>query len=347
MPRASFSDVAKGGAGFQEGRIRVLESYSTMFQYPPNSTTHEQSEAFPALVWRAVRVDDNGKPRQDGDGNDIEVEVVHRMGSIDEAGHYNVRPGKLDAKDFDNTDVEPQDLGTDLETRGNSYVMDEGAKFHIGWGFIDESLKKCAFKPEILGRCVTTDFEGMDALFGQQEGTPYIAKKGKKKGEEVKPSNLVCKRIFVYPYDAPKGAGGSSTSKITPATGANKGAQSAGGAGATGGAGGATPDAMEGARVIFSGGTHALINGGKPVDGLSPEFRKVVPADKEVKMDDFRKAITSELMRRKVNPNLQKAIMEGVVKSDDRMGELAGWLMENDRPTFMTDGKTIQFQAAG
>ena len=342
MPRASFSDVSKGGLGFQEGRILVLDSYSTMFQFPPNSKTAEQSDAFPALIWKAVRVDDNGKPREDAEGNKEEVEVIHRMGSIDEAGTYAIRPGKLNPKDFDNTDVEPEDLGTDLETKGNSFVVDTGAKFAIGWGFIDDTLKKHGFKPEILGRCVTTDFIGMDAHFKQQEGTPYIAKKGKNKGQEVKPSNLVCDRIFVFPYDAKKPAQGAGTAGSTAGSKSTTAAAGSG-KGAAQGSGAATGDAMAAALVIFGGGTHPDINKGAAIEGLSPEFKKAVPNDKEVKLDDFRKAMTSELMRRKVNPKLQKAVMEEVIRVDDKLMELAGALMEADKPTFSTDGKTIQF----
>ena len=351
MPRASFSDVSKGGLGFKEGRILVLRSFSTMFQFPPNSKTNEQSDAFPALVWEGLKLNDEGKVVEDAEGNQEEVQVIHRMGGKDESGNYAIRPGKLAEKDFDNTDVEPEDLGGDVDpdVKGNSFYVDAGAKFSMGWGFIDDSLKKHGFKADILGRCVTTDFVGLDAHFKQQEGAPYIAKKGAKKGQEIKPENLVCSRIFHFPYDkdnphkaALAGGGKTATGKKDDTKADKKGA----GAGADSGSGGGSTDAFEAAKIIFGGGKHALLNKGEEINGLSDLFFKSVPKDKEVKMDDFRKAVTSELMRRKADLKLQKAIMDEVVKNEDKLTELAAWLMENDKQTFSTDGKIVQFTAA-
>lgn len=354
MPRASFSDVSKGGLGFKEGRILVLRSFSTMFQYPPNSKTNEQSDAFPALVWEGLKLNDEGKVIEDGEGNQEEVQVVHRMGGKDESNNYAIRPGKLAEKDFDNTDVEPEDLGSDVDpdVKGNSFYVDAGAKFSMGWGFIDDSLKKHGFKADILGRCVTTDFVGLDAHFKQQEGAPYIAKKGAKKGQEIKPENLVCGRIFHFPYDKDnphkaelaggKTAGGKKDDKADK-KGSTSTAGTTSAAGATGITSASGTDSFEAAQIVFGGGKHASINKGEEISGLSDLFFKSVPKGKEVKMDDFRKAVTSELMRRKTDMKLQKAIMEEVIKNEDKLGELAGWLMENDKQAFSTDGKVIQF----
>lgn len=348
MPRASFSDVSKGGAGFQEGRVLILSSYSTMFQYPVNSKTGQQSDPFPALVWKGHRLDNEGKVVEDSEGNPTEVEIIHRMGSKDEAGEFPVRPGRLDPKDFDNLDTEPEDLGADeIGVQGNSFVLDQGAKFGAGWGYIEESLKKQGFKPEILGRCVTTDFVGMDAHFKMEKGEPYIAKKDTKmakKGEQVTPTNLVCTRIFVYPYEkgAQKPAQGSAGGgKKEAATTSTKAAQTtAAGNGASG-----SDEALAAALVLFGGGSHPKMNKGAEIPGLSAEFRKDVPAGKDVKLEVFVKAMTGELMRRKVDPKLQKDVMDKVVKNADGMVALAGSLMEADKPTFMYDGdaKTINF----
>lgn len=339
MARASFSDVSKGGMGFQGGRVHVDRSFSTMFQYQPNSTTGEQSAAFPALVWKAHRLDENGAAKEDQEGNKEEVEIVHRMGGADDNGNYSVRPGKLNPRDFDNTDVEPDEVDDEPGSEGNSFILDAGAKFGAGWGHMEESLKKLSFKSDVLGRCVTTDFEGMDATFKMQEGAPYIAKKGKNKGQEVKPTNLVCERVNVFPYDKPKAGTGAKTTTATKA--GTKAPVKAEAVAATGG-----DEAFEAACVIFGGGTHPKVNGGAEVSGMTPAFSKAVPADKEVKLDDFYKAAVGELMRRKVVPTLHKPIMDGVLKNGDRLTELAAWLMENEKPSFTADEKTIQFVSA-
>lgn len=343
MARASLTDVSKGGVGFQGGRVLIHRSFSTMFQYPPNSQTGEQSAAFPALVWKAYRVGEDGVAKEDQEGNKEEVEIVHRMGAADDNGNYAVRPGKLAPKDFDNSDVEPDEIDDEPGSEGNSFILDAGSKFGAGWGHMVDSLLKLSFKADILGRTVVSDFEGMDATFKMQEGTPYIAKKGKNKGQEVKPTNLVCERIHVFPYDKPKtatatsGAGKGATSAAKPAA---KGATKPESNGAS-----TNSEAFEAACVIFGGGTHPKVNGGEEITGMTATFGKAVPADKEVKLDDFYKATVGELMRRKVNPTLQKGIME-VVKNGDKMTELATWLMENEKPSFTADEKTIQFVSA-
>jgi hypothetical protein len=352
MPRASFSDVSKGGLGFQEGRVLVVESYSTMYQFPPNSTTGEQSDAFPALVWKGPRLDDNGKPVEDSDGNIPFVEIVHRMGNLDEDGKtYHVRPGKLDPKDFDNMDVEPQDLGTEMGVKGNSFILESPAKFAINWGFIEESLKKNGFKADILGRCVTSDFIGLDAKFHQEAGQPYIAKKGKNKGKEVKPTNLVVGRVFPpYPYDRKPGDVEKILGGKQQASSSTSSSASSGSAAATASSGSASKpngvatsdDTLNAVKVLFTGGKHAQINAGKEVTGLSPEFKAAVPSGKEVKLDDFRKAMVNELLRKKVHPKLNKEIMEQVIRKDDVLFELSTQLVDT-AGAFMVGEGTITF----
>ena len=138
------------------------------------------------------------------------------------------------------------------------------------------------------------------------------------------------------------GGGKTATGKKDDTKADKKGA----GAGADSGSGGGSTDAFEAAKIVFGGGKHALLNKGEEINGLSDLFFKSVPKDKEVKMDDFRKAVTSELMRRKADLKLQKAIMDEVIKNEDKLTELAAWLMENDKQTFSTDGKIVQFTAA-
>src|SRR5215471_4293441 len=198
MPRANFRETAGGGFGFQEGHVRIERSVSKVFQYPPNSQTKEQSDPFTALVWTATKLD---REWNELPGDDNEVEVVLRMGTVD-----SCRPGMLKAKDFDNMNVEPEDLGDQVGTEGNCFFMEVDTKLGAGWREMKNSLEAKGFKPEILARGITTDFEGMLAKFITVEGKPYIARRGAKAGQEVKPTNLVCDRIETYPYDVKKSA---------------------------------------------------------------------------------------------------------------------------------------------
>ncbi len=118
MPRISFSNVERIGLGFRDGRVRITESTSQVYQYPPNKTTHEQSDAFTAIVWKGVKLNrDDGTEiidPQTGEPEEIEP-IVIRMGDL-----KDLHPAMLDEKDFDNTEVTPTDLGDEVGTAGNS-----------------------------------------------------------------------------------------------------------------------------------------------------------------------------------------------------------------------------------
>jgi hypothetical protein len=322
MPRGNFLEASKGGVGFQEGFVHIDESFSTNFQYPPNSQTGKQSDPFCALVWRGTRLDSEWNELP---GDDNQFEIVLRMGSgYDKAkGVTGVRPGKLAEKDFDNLDVEPEDLGSDVGVMGNSFFMEEGQKFSVGWEKMKESLEQKAFKKEILGRGIATDFVGMIAHFKTVEGQKYIASKGDKKGQEVTPSNLVCDRIHTYPYDAKKKGGASKA-----ATGTSK-ANGSAAASASASTGTAPSSALSAAKDVFS--------------ALSAEFKKAMPADKAVPRAEFQKQLTKELMRQKINPKVQVQIMD-LVKDDNKLMDLAADVM--DMPCAFTIGDdTITFTA--
>ncbi len=305
MPRASFSDTPKsgGGFGFQEGRVLITESYSTVFQYPPNSQTGKQSKAFCALVWKGQKLDREGNPLEMED-----VEIVHRMGNLE-----NIRPGKVAAKDFDNLDVEPEDLGRELDVRGNSYHVEPDQKVgSMGWAIFEDTLRKKGFKPEVLGRLITGDFEGMDITMKTVEGKPYIANQGDKKGQEITPTNLVCEHITVFPYDktAPKKPGRppkttapaaeptQATLPVAPPRPPN---------GAPGN--GVEPvNVVEVAKGVFA--------------KLTPNFRAIVPVGKEVERKAFQMAMTAEMMRQRV-PSLQTKAMIEAIKNDDQLTDIA------------------------
>lgn len=309
MPRGSFLDASKGGGlGFQEGYVLIERSYSTVFQFPPNSKTNEQSDAFCALIWEGTKLDSEWNELP---GDDNGFQIINRMGGLDQ-----VRPGKLVEKDFDNLDVEPEDLGNEVGVVGNSFVLEADAKFHQNWGKVKDSLEKYGFKSEVLGRGIATDFVGMAAHFKTVEGAKYIAKKGKSAGQEVTPTHLECDRIHTYPYDAKKKGAVAGKTSTAAAGGKTNGAAAGGG-----------DDAVEAAKTVF----------GK----LSAEFKKEVVVGKDVDRAVFQKALTKELMRQKINPKVQKSVMD-LVKDDEKLVELAMALVDQ-AGAFSTDGATVTF----
>lgn len=318
MPRGSFKfeDAQQGGFGFQEGYLQIVKSVIAVHQFPVNSKTGEQSDAFVAMRWTGKKLDAEWNELA-GEETDTTVVIPIRLGTVSE-----MAPGKLAAKDYDNLDVEPENLGNEVDTEGNALFMVEGAKVGRGWAIMEESLRKAGFKPEISGRGVASDFEGMVAHFKSVEGTKYIAQKGAKKGQEVTPTNLICDRIHTYPYDAKKkgGTGAGTATKSTTSTAATGGKSNGAAADANG-------DVLEAAKSVF----------GK----LSDAFKKEVPADKEVARADFQKSLTKELMRQKVNPVVQKGIME-LVKNDEKLNALAIELVDQ-AGAFSTDGEKVTF----
>ena len=292
MARASFrhEDAAKGGLRFQEGTIVIRKSFATNFQYPPNRTTNEQSDPFPAIVWQGVRVNSDNEPLEDQP-----VEIVQRVGELGK-----VRPGKLAPKDFDNMNVDPEDLGADVGVEGNALVVDDGVSLSRDWGRLDESMRKAGFKAEIAGRGITTDYEGTILHLKTVKGEKYIAKSGKKAGQEVEPTHLECDKILVYGYDvkkpsasASKGAASKSTS--TSASGSN-GHAKPGEAGEVGDA------VLEMAKAV--------------VLNLTDQFKSAIPAGKEVGFDVFEKALPMELMRQNGKPGENKGKLGPKVTKD-------------------------------
>src|SRR5262245_17822408 len=256
MPRANFREIQKG-FGFQEGFVRIDRSVAVVYQYPPNRETKEQSEPFIAMSWEYTSLDSEWNVKGDEDEQQNEP-IIIRMGDLS-----TMRPGKLDPKDFDNMDVLAEDLGSDVGTEGNTFFWDADAKFNRNWGALQASLEACAFKPEILKRGIATDFEGMVLHLKTEEGQKYIAKRGRNAGKEVTPTNLVCDRIHVYPYDAKKetkAATKAATKTTTAATKPTNGKAE-------------VEDVLAQAVLVFVGD-------GEKRTGLSAKFRADVPAGK-------------------------------------------------------------------
>jgi len=300
MPRANFREVQGGGFGFQEGHVRIERSVAKVFQYPPNSTTKEQSDPFTALVWTATKLD---REWNDLSGDDNEVEILIRMGNVE-----TCRPGQLKPKDFDNMNVEPEDLGDQVGTEGNCFFMEVDTKLGAGWREMKNSLEAKGFKPEVLARGITTDFEGMLAHFITVEGKPYIARRGAKAGQEVKPTNLVCDRIETYPYDVKKSKGTVKETTGKPPNGAAE----------------EEVNLISDATALFK--------------AFTPKFWDKVKRGDAVKVEDLRKALTQEMMRQKLKAPQQTKLMDWF-KDEENLLELAGELVDTNAAFAVEDGK--------
>lgn len=286
---------------FQEGNVEVLKSVCAIHQFPPNSKTGTQSDPFTCVRWTVQKLDQDWKPVEG------EQEVITiRLG----APQY-LRPGQLSKPD--DLNELPDDLGTEVDTEGNSVYGEEGAKVGGNWPAMEESLRKCGFKPSVIERCCMTDYTGMKAhLKTIAAGRKY---KDKTTGEEKEATELVADKIHTYPYEvkkAGKGAGagaGATGGKVAgkvEATGKTVTAPATETAVATGTANGA---ALETAKTVLT--------------DPSDRFKKQVPPGQSVKRNVFQMQVMQELMLKKVPANQHKGVVE-LIKNDDSLVELAG-----------------------
>lgn len=314
MPRGNFNEAAKGGAGFVDGYVLITSSVATVFQYPINQTTKIQSAPFPALVWKGLKLTAEWQEKEDADGNPETFEIVNRMGDLDEC-----RPGQIDPKDFDNLEIDAEDLGKAVGTEGNVFFLEQDKKFSRGWFIMKESLEKHGFSPAILGRGVAQDFVGLMAHFKTEKGEKYIAKKGPKAGTEQEPSNLVCDRIqppLPYEKGAHKVAAGSSANKpIKPEEKKPAGAGSAStGASTTNGAGATSDDTLATAKGLFT--------------NFSADFKKEVKPGDTVKFAAFLKALPKEFYRQKITKPKDQTSLMAFIKDGEKLAGLVGEMMD-------------------
>src|SRR4029077_16204327 len=112
---------------------------STVYQYPPNRESGETYPPFLAGKLTLRRLDENWQPTEDEP-----IVKILRM----EKDLSRMRPGH--AKD--RSDPEPEDLGEDLDTEGNSVFATENSKISANsqWSMFIKSLEEHGVKPELL-----------------------------------------------------------------------------------------------------------------------------------------------------------------------------------------------------
>lgn len=295
MPRGSFKhEDGMTGFGFQEGNILITKSVVAVHQFPPNAKTGVQSAPLTAMRWTGVKLDENWKRPDDPE----EVQIITRLGAV-----ADMRPGKLRADDAANLEAEPEDLGEEVDTEGNSLFIEAGKKTNTAWVILEDSLRKCGFKPEISGRGYAPDFEGMEVHLKSVAGNKYT---DKGTGEEKTPMNLIADRINKFPYDKKgKGRASAGTTAAAPAQ-----AQAADG------------DLLEKAKS-------ALAN-------PSDRFKGIAMTGKPVLRKQFQLALMQELMAKKIPVKEQSEILN-MLKNDEALvgfGAELGFLVDGDSITY-------------
>jgi hypothetical protein len=295
MPRVSMKKEDMMGVGFfKEGNVEIVKAVCAAYQFPPNSKTGVQSDPFPAVVLSFVQLAEDWSRPDDAETQDLAI----RIGSFDK-----IRPGNL--SDPNDLEADPEDLGDEVGTEGNSIYGDDGARLGFNWPAFVESLKKAGFKPNIIDRIYMPDYKGMKCHLKQvATGSKYTAKDGVEKDSMT----WLCTEIQTFPYE--KKSAGKTASKTTTAV---KGG-------------------VKAAEVNPQDVVMALL--ADPSD----QFKKMVPGEKAIKRQVFQLQISQELIRKKVQPVSVHSQVSAWLKEDENLQALAndvGFVVDFDAGTVM------------
>jgi hypothetical protein len=308
--------------GFKEGIVVVDKSRVAIFQYPaPKDNPKEQSDAFTCVIWDVTKLDKDLNIIQLAE-NEQPTRIISRL-CKPESG----RPGQLKEKDFDDMDVTPKDLGSEVGTEGNCLFLEDGQKVEgSGWSKLEESLTEaCGFKQAVVARGIATDYEGMIVHLKTIEGDKYTAKRGKNAGKEVPSYHLVADKVYRFPYDknSKVKVGGEPASTKSKANGKDEEGTKGKGGEADGGGG----DSDE-AKLVAA--ANAVLE--KASAKFKAQFYTGKPTDKK----KFTSELVKELWKQQVEDKLQEEIME-FVKTDDGLKAVAaefGFKVKDDSVVF-------------
>lgn len=299
MPRVSMKPEDMMGQGFfKEGNIEVLKSLCAVYQYPVNAKTGVQSGPFPAVVWKFRQLGEDWAVPDDAN----EQELAIRIGALDD-----IRPGQLENPS--DLEAEPEDLGSEVGTEGNSIFGEDGARIGFNWPAMVESLKKAGFKPAVIDRIYMPDYKGMKCHLKQ---VPTGRKYSASDGTEKEATTFVCTKIQTFPYEK-KAAG-----KAAPAS------KPAGKAASTK----ATESDPSDPRAVLIG----------LLASPSATFTKMVPSEKAIKRQVFQLQVAQELIRQKVSPPSMHAQVTGLLKDDEELTAIAaevGFVVDLEAGTVM------------
>jgi len=181
MPKASFaSKDTYAPSIFQEGNAEIQDAASAVYQYPPNRETGETFPPFLAGKLVLKRLDENWHQ------TDEEPVIKYlRM----ERDLSRMRPGS--AKDRE--DPDPEDLGDEIDTEGNSVFSSEGSKISASsqWGVFTKTLEEHGVKPELLAEGFLPDLVGIRFhAFTEKQAKRTI------NGREIEPNYFKADRVM-------------------------------------------------------------------------------------------------------------------------------------------------------
>lgn len=195
-------DAAVESTGTLAGKFEVLDSVYKVhkdkeYELKPGQTARDNPKVS-ALRWRVTPISDDGECLEDADTRDI----VMKMGSKSLATFH---PGKGSAPD----DMDPADLGDELNTEGNTLYISGGnveMNAKSGYTVMMKSLQHRGFPKEKIAECWAPNFKGLK--FELATVTPdKLEAYGQKKGDQNQAGEnityKVCQAIIAMP-----GAGG-------------------------------------------------------------------------------------------------------------------------------------------
>lgn len=291
MPRVGFSkaDASEGSSGLQAGNYEIVDISCKIHQFPANSKTGIQSGPFTCVRVDFAPLDEDGNKKKSEEPSSQYL----RVGEVD-----SWHPGSIDETDKNNLDVEVEDLGGEVDVEGNTlFSVDPAGRLwaKCPWMLFSSSLETQGFKSEILGRGFFPDLLGTK-LEVMTEARPYV---DKKTGEARTGIDLLVKHIIERPYE--KGAAKGKVGATKPVV-----------------KGKVAPVATKAVTVESSDDEDAelKIQAMELITTVAPQF-----AGKNVKREEFQRAVLLACMKAKVNAKIQVKIM-GMLKDDENLMEL-------------------------
>lgn len=206
-PDAALESTGGGVAG----KFEVLDSYFKVHrdkEFEPKPGQKPRGvETVTALAWKVTPVADDGERLEDADTR----EIVFKMGGKSLAMFH---PAKGSGPD----DTDPDDLGTELNTQGNTLTVPEGAKVEMNaksaYSVMTKSLKHKGFDGDKIAACWAPYYKGLkiDILTVTAD---KLEGYGQKKGDDASITYKVCQGVIAFP-DAKAKKGEGKTAAAAP-----------------------------------------------------------------------------------------------------------------------------------
>ena len=323
MPKGSSqsSKALKAGFGITEGTIKVVSACFLLHEF--TNKDGDVALTFFGHRWDVVRCDEAGEA--ESDETTPQYFIVQIAGKDKETGEVDLNklkfhPGK--AKNAD--DPDPEDLGLEMGTEGNSmYCETATAPFQdADWIEFCKSLETKGWKPEINDQSFAPNYVGT-VLKVHTETKPL--RLGAK--TDAKPqTKWVVDEIYVRPYESKKGGAKGkpatgAASKSTPQSKTSETANSA--------------EPNEAAGEAYRAALDKLLE--SPAAATKTQSKGL--ANGGIKLTDFYRAVANEASLAKINGKpipgvLQHKIIAGMKQYDENEG---GFIEQNSEGKVTVD----------